>query len=267
MAKWARIPIVNHIHGADFDEFYMNAPKNKKRLIKKVYNKCAVLIVLSEEWKQKILQIVPEDKIVIIENYSTIHSDSLEQRKNRKCNDIVLFLGELGKRKGCYDIPAVVQKVKREIPTVKFVLAGAGSKKDELSIKKLIEANDVIENVIFSGWVRGSEKDRLLREADVFFLPSYNEGMPMSILDAMGYGLPVVSTNVGGIPRIVHNGDNGYCCEPGDINEFSKRITLLLRDTELKKKCESLSYQIVKESYSIDAHIDRILKIYKELIK
>lgn len=171
--------------------------RKKKIKIKKVYSKCNVLIALSEEWKERLSQIVPEDRIEIIENYSVLHEDVLEERLQRECNNTVLFLGELGKRKGCYDIPAVIAQVKKSIPNVKFVLAGAGSEVDEKAIKKLIDEKGVSDNVEFPGWVRGDTKDKLLREADVFFLPSYNEGMPMSVLDAMGYALPVVSTNVG----------------------------------------------------------------------
>lgn len=116
MASWRKIPIVNHIHGADFDEFYVNAPEEKKAKIKKVYSKCNVLIALSEEWKERLSQIVPEDRIEIIENYSVLHEDALEERMQRECNNTVLFLGELGKRKGCYDIPAVIAQVKKSIP-------------------------------------------------------------------------------------------------------------------------------------------------------
>ena len=67
MASWRKIPIVNHIHGADFDEFYVNAPEEKKDKIKKVYSKCNVLIALSDEWKERLSQIVPEDRIEIIQ--------------------------------------------------------------------------------------------------------------------------------------------------------------------------------------------------------
>ena len=266
MASWRKIPIVNHIHGADFDEFYVNAPEEKKAKIKKVYSKCNVLIALSEEWKQRLSQIVSEDRIEIIENYSVLHEDALEERMQRKCNNTVLFLGELGKRKGCYDIPAVIAQVKKSISSVKFILAGAGSEADEKAIKKLIDEKGVSDNVEFPGWVRGDTKDKLLREADVFFLPSYNEGMPMSVLDAMGYGLPVVSTNVGGIPKIVHDGENGYCCDPGDVNRFAKRITKILLDGKERKSFGEASWKIVKERYSLEAHLNRIEQAYKQVL-
>lgn len=266
MASWRKIPIVNHIHGADFDEFYVNAPEEKKAKIKKIYNKCNVLIALSEEWKERLRQIVPEDRIEIIENYSVLHEDALEERIQRECNNTVLFLGELGKRKGCYDIPVVIAQVKKSIPDVKFVLAGAGSEADEDAIRKLITEKGVSDNVEFPGWVRGDTKDKLLREADVFFLPSYNEGMPMSVLDAMGYGLPVVSTNVGGIPKIVHDGENGYCCDPGNVNRFAKGITKILLDGKERKLFGEASWKIVKEGYSLEAHLNRIEQAYEQVL-
>ena len=116
---------------------------------------------------------------------------------------------------------------------------------------------------MFPGWVRGEEKDRLLREADVFFLPSYNEGMPMSVLDAMGYGLPVVTTNVGGIPKIVHVGENGYCCNPGDVHSFSESITCILKDKNKREYAIRESFNIVKLNYSLDKHLQYIEKIYE----
>lgn len=74
-----------------------------------------MLIALSEEWKERLSQIVSPSKISVIENYSILHEDALKQRLERECNNTVLFLGELGKRKGCYDIPEVIRKVKEDL--------------------------------------------------------------------------------------------------------------------------------------------------------
>jgi glycosyltransferase involved in cell wall biosynthesis len=265
MASWAKIPIINHIHGADFDEFYVNASNKKRKLIKIIYNKCSILIALSEEWKDRLLRIVPESKIAIVENYSIIHEDALEQRLKRKCNNKVLFLGEIGKRKGCYDVPLVVREVKKQIADIRFILAGAGSDADEKAIRQLMDENGVAENVAFSGWVRGDKKDKLLREADVFFLPSYNEGMPMSVLDAMGYGLPIVSTRVGGIPKIVHDGQNGYCCEAGDVDTMAKSIRQFIVDDKKRKFAAYESMSIVKQKYSFERHLESLESVYERI--
>lgn len=267
MASWAKIPIINHIHGADFDEFYVNASKRKKSRIKKVYNKCTKLIALSDEWKERLSQIVPENKIKVIENYSVLHEDALTERLARKSNHTVLFLGEIGKRKGCYDIPAVVANVVKDVPDVKFVLAGASNTEDERAVKTLVKEYDVAEHVLFPGWVRGEKKDQLLRDADVFFLPSYNEGMPMSVLDAMGYGLPIVSTNVGGIPKIVHDGENGMCIDAGDVESMSEEIISLLSNEHKRKKTAKASMDIVKNGYSLTKHLILLEKVYEEEIE
>lgn len=262
MASWAKKPIINHIHGADFDEFYTNSSEKKKRQIKKVYGKCKILVALSEEWKQRLEKIVPKEKIMVVENYSVLHEDALKERCLRQSNHEVLFLGELGRRKGCYDIPSVIEDVAKDIPDVKFILAGAGSAQDETAIKQLIKEKGIEQNVEFPGWVRGNQKDKLLREADVFYLPSYNEGMPMSILDAMGYGLPIVSTNVGGIPKIVHDDENGFCFEPGNVMEMGKGIENLLENKRLEASISS--FEIVKRGYSLEQHIKKLEKCYKK---
>lgn len=265
MAHWAKIPIINHIHGADFHVFYECANDRKRKLIKSTYDKCTILIALSEEWKERLAEIVPEDKIVIIENYSILYKDAIKERQNRNSNNTVLFLGELGHRKGGYDIPAVVEQVVKALPEVKFILAGTGTREDEQAIKQLIKEKGVEKNVFFPGWVRGKQKDKLLREADVFFLPSYNEGMPMSILDAMGYGLPVVSTNVGGIPKIVHEGENGYCCEAGDVKHLADSIVKLLKSKIMLDQASVNSYTIVERGYSLEVHLKKICNLYDKL--
>jgi len=255
MASFAKKPIINHIHGAEFESFYMNANKKKKKLIELVYNKCDMLIALSEEWKDNLSMIVPEDNIIVIENYSKMAEGVVRD----KCNNQVLFLGAIGQRKGCYDIPYVVELVAKEVPDCKFVIAGDG---DIDQIKELLKEKGVEENVEFPGWVRGEEKDKLLRESDIFFLPSYNEGMPMSILDAMGYSLPIISTKVGGITKIVHNGKNGYVFQPGDVEGFAKGITNILTHMDMLKSFGNESANIVIKKYSLSAHLDSLKKLY-----
>ena len=266
MSHLAGIPIINHIHGADFDEFYVNASEKKKKLIKSTYTKCQKLIALSAEWKERLSQLVDSERIVIIENYSILQEEAYEQRKQKELTANVLFLGELGKRKGCYDIPYVVKKVVEQVPTAMFYLCGAGSTEDEKNIKQLCKEQGVTDHVVFPGWVRDNKKDDMLRKADVFFLPSYNEGMPMSILDAMGYGLPVVSTNVGGIPKIVRNEENGYCCEAGDINGYVHGLTQILSNSDLRERYSAGSMNIIRSRYSLEYHLQQLEKIYESVL-
>lgn len=261
ISDWFKKPIINHVHGADFNEFYLSASENKKNTIKNMYNKCSAIVALSKEWKENLKQIVDEKKIIVIENYSILNLAAIEERKTKQNSHIVLFLGFICKRKGCYDIPKIVEKVVKEIPDARFVLAGSG----DVDGIKSITPNCIKEKIAYPGWVRNEQKDKLLRKADLFFLPSYNEGMPMSILDAMGYGLPIVSTTAGGIAKIVHNGENGYVCEAGDIEQLSKSIIKLLCDDKCLKDAGNSSVSIINNGYSLDLHIKKLKMLYGRL--
>lgn len=259
IASWAKKAIINHIHGSEFDKFYINTGNKKKKVVKKVWSKCTKFIVLSKEWKKTFSVVIPKEKMEVIENYSKIISNV-----NRKENhNQVLFLGAINKMKGCYDIVDVIANVKKQIPNIKMIIAGDGEIEQ---VKKKTAELGVEDNIEFPGWVRAEEKDRLLRESDVFFLPSYTEGMPMSILDAMGYGLPIVSSNVGGIPKLVHNDENGYLCLPGDIKKFSDSIIKLLTDDEKREKASLESINIIASGYSIDKHLNLLEKMYSGIV-
>ena len=259
MAAGKGIPIINHIHGADFDEFYEKASPNKKKLVKKVYGKCNKLIALSEEWKKSLEQIVPAEKIEVIENYCSIPEHSGTKRKGQ-----ILFLGEIGERKGCFDIPAVFEKAVKEQEGAFLVMAGDGETE---TVKKLFAEKKLLDRVSFPGWVKGKEKARLLEESSIFLFPSYNEGMPMALLEAMAYGLAVVTTDVGGIPGLIENGKSGFICEPGGIEELSGRLKILLEDDAMRESFGKLAREQVIKSYSKESHMEKLLGLYKEVFK
>lgn len=256
MASWDGLPIINHIHGSEFGKFYTDAGARKQRLVRKIWGKCTRFIVLSEEWKRIFSVVIPEEKMAVIENFSV--AAPAISRGNRKT---VLFLGAINEMKGCYDIVDVIAEVKKRIPDVKMIMCGDGEIK---GVKGKAAKCGVLDRFEFPGWVRGEKKDQILREADLFFLPSYTEAMPMSILDAMGYGLPIIASNVGGIPRIVR--DNGSMCEPGDIRGFSDKITELLENDEKRLQEGQRSREIVEKEYSLEAHIKRIEQQYREVL-
>lgn len=267
LSRMAGKPVLNHIHGADFDTFYTNASPRKKKLISHVYHKCTAFIALSAQWEERLHKIVPDKPVYIVENYSVLHRDALMERMHRKSRAQVLFLGEIGKRKGCYDIPSIVSRVVAQVPDVRFVLAGTGEIDHikALLLEKGI-SHKAAAQVIFPGWVRGDVKDKLLRESDLYFLPSYNEGMPMSVLDAMGYGLPIVSTRIGGIPEVVMDGRNGYTETPGDTERMASDIVSLLQDEGKLKSYSMESYRIVKERYSLERHLHLLEGVYEKLM-
>ena len=266
MASMKRIPVINHIHGAEFAAFYTNASAKKKKKIQKVYNRCDRLIALSEEWKEKLKRIVPEDKITVLQNYCTIPEPLNDAFLSDKKKNQVLFLGEIGKRKGCFDIPEVLEKTDFKENGGAFVFAGDGKPEDVIEIKESLADRGLSECVSFTGWVRGEAKEKLLKESGIFFFPSYHEGMPMAVLEAMAYGMAILTTDVGGIPRLITDGVDGYLCRPGDTKQMADRLKELLTDTAKAEKFGRAAREKAKNRYSRESHIKRLLQIYEEVV-
>lgn len=254
MACFRGVPVINHIHGAEFETFYLKASDRKKRRIRKVYGKCTMLIALSEEWKRNLESVVSPEKITVIENYCKIPDLSGTEKKKQ-----ILFLGEIGKRKGCYDIPEIYGRVLEKGERLPLIMAGDG---ELAEVKKLFEDRDLLESVSFPGWVRGADKNKCLKESGIFLFPSYYEGMPMAVLEAMAYGMAIVTTRVGGIPHLLEDGVNGYLCEPGDIEGLSKRLLELSKDGDKRRKMGERARQKAIEEYSMESHIKKLMDLY-----
>lgn len=258
MASWAKIPVINHIHGSEFSRFYLDAGEKKQDIVRNVWKKCTRFIVLSDEWEKTFSVVIPQRKMTTIENYC-----SIVPRITRENNHIVLFMGLINRMKGCYDIVDVISEVRKKISDIKMVMCGEGEIEQ---IEDRAREQKVLDCFVFPGWVKNQEKEKVLRQANVFFLPSYSEGMPMAILDAMGYGLPIVATNVGGIPRIVHDGENGYCCEPGDIQGMAATLVEMLSDCQKLEQYGRQSVNIAKNRYSLEQHLHQIEELYEEVL-
>ena len=100
--------------------------------------------------------------------------------------------------------------------------------------RNLVESLNISDQTIFPGWIDTKERDRLLEEGNIFVLPSYNEGLPLSMMEAMAWGLPVIVTPVGGISEIVQDGENGLIVEPSNIEQLSTAMKSLIANEDLR---------------------------------
>lgn len=253
-----KIPVVNHIHGAEFDVFYEKASAAKRRRVRSVYRKCTRFVVLSEEWKEKIAQIVSTDKIDVIENYCALPEERHQAKRRR---NQILFLGALEERKGCYDIPLILERVKRKCPDARLVMAGDGQMRQ---VREAFDRKKLLSDVEFTGWVQGQEKERLLRQSSVFLFPSYNEGMPIAVLEAMSYGLGIVTTTVGGIPQLIDHRRSGFLEAPGDLTAMAEDVGELIQDDGLCRNMGEEARKTAEEKYSLKTHLQKLEETYRK---
>lgn len=265
MAAKKGIPVVNHIHGSAFAEFYGNAPEVKKELVRSVYGKCSRMIVLTDHWREVLSVTFPKERIDVVPNYSVVHPEVMEegQQRLRQKNKEILYLGVLTEGKGMREMSEVIRQVTEKVPEASFVLGGVGDR--SLVTGGLPEAI-CRNNVQFPGWVRGAEKEKLLSESMIFLLPSHMEAMPMSLLEAMGYGLPMVTTNVGGIPNLTGDGPQAQLVDVGDSGRMAKAVVRLLTDETAWREASLASFQRAQSEYGFEKHLDRIEAVYRNVL-
>lgn len=261
LACLCRIPVVNHIHGAEFAPFYEQASGAKRRLVRWVYNRCSRLVVLSEEWKARIGGLVPAERIRVVENYCVIPKVPYDRERN---NLQVLFVGELGARKGCYDIPDIWERIIKKVPSARLVMAGDGEME---KVGQCFAKKGLLSGVAFPGWVRGKDKARLFEQSAVFLFPTYNEGMPMVVLEAMSYGMGIVTTHVGGIPGLIRDGENGRMLGPGEIDAIAQAVIEFLSDPGKREACGCSARRDAERCYSLEGHLKKLEEIYESVIR
>lgn len=260
IGKLFRKKIILHVHGAKF-HIYFNSRRFLKPYIRYVFESADVVICLSETWRRffsstfklKHLEIINNVIEKVCEKPRTAENDSLD----------LLFLGQIGNRKGVFDLLDVLAANREEFKgRVKVTIGGIG---EVDRLQKIISDNQFNGDVSFAGWVNGSTKAQLLNNCDVYILPSYNEGLPVSVLEAMAHGKPVISTNVGGIPEIVKPGFNGWLFQPGDHQALNTILREAMDNKDLLKQYGDNSLSLSK-NYTPESVFQSLNELYKKIL-
>lgn len=172
-----------------------------------------------------------------------------------------MFLGRFDEKKGIFDLLDVMTEIAKIDSDAKLYI---GSNERKEKVNKIIKEYKLNNNVEYLGWVDEKLKKEVLKEATIFVLPSYYEGMPMSVLEAMAYKNIVISTNVGGIPEIIENGYNGFLIEPGDKKELFNKIEKII-NSDKKNEMSDNARATVNEMFNIDINICKLLDLYDQI--
>ncbi|WP_229510484.1 glycosyltransferase family 4 protein [Phocaeicola vulgatus] len=255
LAKWFGKKTILHIHGGGFKEYYAT----NRQWIANTLNCCDAIITLSESWKSFYQSITSDPKIYVLENIIA-NPNITKFEKSPKCK--FLFLGKIDQLKGVYDLIEVLNQNKASLADKVEFHMGGGGEVDKL--KDLISKYELESFVFYEGFVSGHKKEMLLNLCDAYILPSYTEGLPVSILEAMSYGKPILATPVGGIPEVVI--DNGILFQPGDLSAIYKTVDLIANDASKRRQMGLKSKEMI-EAY-LPANVERKLQfVYSELQK
>lgn len=252
--------IIYHIHASQFKVFFEES--DKKETILKTILKVDKLIVLSTSWAEYFMDKgIPKSKITILNNIVPTPTILQEKSTNGKVN--FLFMGEIGDRKGIFDLLTAIAKNKELFQEKMHLRIGGNGEIDRLN--DFIKKQNLDEIVIFLGWVSGSKKIDELNNTDIYILPSHNEGLPISILEALSYRRPIISTPVGGIAEVVIPNKNGILVEPGNVDQIKKSLLFFIENKDCINTYGINSEKIVSRFYP-DAVMNDLNCIYSELL-
>lgn len=247
--------IIFHMHASQFDEFYNHVPSIIKKYIRNSLDQADYVVTLGKKWENFYTSIT-QTRIVVIENAVKIPKQT---NYNSESNQIIT-LGRLGERKGTYDILKIAARVQEKFPKIEFILYGDG----EITqvIKKTQQLG--LSNVKIGGWLSHSEQNAVIKNSLIHLLPSYHEGLPMSVLETMSWGIPNITTSVGGIPQVIENHVNSILVGPGEINILENELIDLLENRQILVGYSKLARNRIKISYSLDAYFKKWDSLYNQ---
>jgi glycosyltransferase involved in cell wall biosynthesis len=260
LAKLLGAKTVVHIHGSQFETF-MTRNALFRSLTQFYFDRADRILVMSNQWLKRLSGFTKNRRITLIFNPISLAKVS-DSTRSEGLN--VLFMGRLGRRKVIYDLLQCVDQNKTYFrdKSARFILAGDG---EVDRVRQYVADHDLQDLIEVPGWIASEQKERYLKAANILILPSYNEQMPMSILEAMSHGCPVVATRIAGIPDMIEHGVNGFLFEPGDIGAMTHALKDLCADATLREKMGRCGHERVKEKFENTKIVSQLVSIYEDL--
>jgi len=238
------------------------------KILKKITSK---RVCVSVEVKNALKKFGTIDDIEVVYNgideniFKSIGSEEKANKRQdlgfKKEDTLLGVVGRLDEMKNQTILLDMLAQLKQTAPNAKLIIVGRG--KTELFLKSKVEKMGLTKNVSFMGEIRNVHN--VLSMLDIFLLPSLSEGLPLSIIEAMASGLPVIASKVGGIPELITNDLNGYLVEAGNKNAFMEATEKLVKNTNTQKTMGRENRSKFLKTFSLSKMAHRYVEIYKAL--
>jgi len=280
--------VVLHIHGAQFHLFLSSLSKSQAWLARRVFGLSSRLVVLGDGWKRLLDAWTDPAKVVVVPNgalvqplvqpgatgpFRIICLANYEARKGqadllRAAARLSLGTANRGSEPGSVSNPEAGPATTPVRRALRLELYGFEAEPGQRqALLDLAAELGIADCVQVPGPITGPEKDQRLRTAHCFCLPSYDEGLPMSMLESMALGLPTVVTRVGSIPEAIADGEQGLIFEPGDINALTVHLQTLIGDPARAAAIGNAGRERLITSFSLERSAALLRKVYRELAR
>ena len=271
--KRKNIPYVLYFHGMGYRKYEKLFNPLLKAVIRKSLSNALGGLVLGERLKEDVNHCIADDRLYILPNGIPAVEKLLTYPEKNHESVHIIFLSNLIPSKGPEVFLAMAREVHKQEPKVNFFLAGRHTSEDYLNkLHDYINEEGLEETVSILGPVYGEDKDRLLNNADMLVFPTSFEKETFGIvnIEAMMWGIPVISSPKGAIPEIIRDGVNGFIVDPTNISLLVDRVLLLVRNFELRQKMGRIGEDLFHQNYSLDAYTRNLklaLRFFEQLLK
>ncbi|MFD0925040.1 glycosyltransferase family 4 protein [Williamsia deligens] len=261
LARAAGVPVVLHVHGAEFHLFTARLPRPLRSVVVHTLTTAAAVIALGPGWARRLSEIAPDARVVVVPNAVRAPETAAPSSDRDDARPVqVLFLGRVGDRKGTFDLLRAWAAADVG-DTAHLTVAGDGAVDAARALVHELAVDDSVEIV---GWVDSETVATLLDRSDVLALPSHDEGQPMAVLEAMAAGLCIVASPVGGVPDILDE-DCAVLVEPGDVAGITDALTSVIHDDDLRRRLAASAHRRFREEFDVDVVWRRVDDLYREI--
>lgn len=263
IARRREMKMVVHIHGGIFLTA-SHTPKYLQWILKKTFALPCPFIVLSNLEKQLISKNYSCKKIHVLPNCVDLKEASQYTKSTKGISEplVMGYLGRIAETKGMsYLLESCKELKNRNIP---FILRIAGKEEIKNQYLPLFE-KELGEQFIYDGVVFGKSKDDFLKQLDIFMLPSYFEGLPMSLLECMSFGVVPITTNVGSIGEVVYNNKNGVFIQKQNTTDIVEQFIRFNDNRRLLQTLSQTAKSTIFKMFSPSIYINNLNHLYQNL--
>jgi glycosyltransferase involved in cell wall biosynthesis len=261
MARLAGVPVVLHLHAVLLLDDHRRGGPLRRALIRMPFRLATCNIVLGQIWRRWLIDdlgVQPDKVEVVCNGVPVVPQAPSPLRKPGPVK--LLFLGNLMERKGVTDLLTALTDMPQDLPPWQLTMAGGGDLEHYWGV---IAEYKLGSRAALPGWVDQSEAQRLLADADLLVLPSYEEGLPLVILEALGSGTPVLCTPVGAIPEVLTDGVDAMFVSPGDQAALTARLAELIGDPALRGRLAESGLASYEAKFSLPAFLTALFGVYR----
>jgi len=245
-----------HCHGGNMARYYHSRSALGRWYLRFVLRMGDRVLVVSGAMQEGLQRFLPGADVHVLPNAVNVPALSEVSPPSTAREPVrVLYLGHFLRLKGIYDLVEAIPRIKAGASDTKFLLCGLHEVKQ---VRDLCQRTGVMPWVEHLGPVPFEERWAVLRRADIFVLPSYEEGLPVTVLEAMAVGLPIVTTPVGGIPKVIQDGVNGFLIQPGDIEGLAACVLRLAKDPALRHQMGETNRARMAEEFGAAPFAERL---------